>query len=209
MKPDIHKKKRRRTCYDRARKHWLEARRVQTNNPAASAALQLLGVFGFVFGRMPIIAPMPAPYVAPPMSPRQSQRNETARRLGVPPRYLDIVLSQGKVPYALLSEHIRLGGATRRDALDELRTRIPAESLDWFNDIVKRELWSELSLCFRQEDSEEETNIRFLQATLSWTERQRKPGDASSGPAEADQKLTPDTTREIEDPEDDPRKPKP
>jgi len=204
MKPGIHKKKRRRTCYDRARKRWLEARRTRTNNPAASAALQLLGVFG----RMPIATPMPAPYVAPPMSPRQSQRNETARRLGVPARYLDIVLSQGKVPYALLSEHIRLGGATRRDALDELRTRIPAESLDWFNDIVKRELWSELSLCFRREDSEEDTNIRFLQATLAWVERQRKPGDGLAGPDEADRHLTPNTTQEIENPDDDPLKPK-
>jgi len=209
MKPDIHQKKRRRTCYDRARKRWLEARRVQTNNPAASAVLQLLGVFGFVIGRMPVATPMSVPYVAPPMSPRQEQRNETARRLGVPTRYLDIVLSRGRVPYALLSEHIRLGGATRRDAVNELRSRIPAEALDWFNDIVKRELWSELSLCFRQDDSKEDTNIRFLQATLAWVERQRKPDDGLAGPDEADRNLTPSTTREIEDPDDDPPKPKP
>ncbi len=167
MKPDIHRTKRCRTCYDRVRKRWLETRRVRTNNPAASAALQLLGIFGFMFGRMPIATPMPVLYVAPPMSPRQEQRNETARRLGVPARYLDIVLSRGRVPYALLSEHIPLGGATRRDAVNELRSRIPAESLDWFNDIIKRELWSELSLCFRQEDSEEDTNIRFLQVNCS------------------------------------------
>lgn len=208
MKPDIHKKKRRRTCYDRARKRWLEARRAQMNNPAASTALQLLGVFGFLIGRMPIATPMPVPYVAPPMSPRQEQRNETARRLGVPTRYLDIVLAKGRVPYALLSEHIRLGGATRRDALDELRTRIPAEALDWFNNIVKRELWSELSLCFRREDSEEDTNIRFLQATLAWVERQRKPADGPAGPDEADRHLMPTVVDDTENPDNGPRKPK-
>lgn len=202
MKPDIHKKKRRRTCYDRARKRWLEARRAQTHNPAASAALQLLGVFGFVFGRMPIAAPMPAPYVAPPMSPRQEQRNEAARRLGIPTRYLDIVLSQGRVPYSILFEHIRLGGATRRDALNELRKLMPAEALEWFNEIVKRERWSELSLCFRRNDNEEDTNVRFLQATLSWVERKRKPGDTPSGPAEADRTLKPPVDGELGAPDD-------
>lgn len=207
MKSGIHKKKRRRTCYDRARKRWLEARRAQTHNPAASAALRLLGVFGFVFGRMPIAAPMPTPYVAPPMSPRQEQRNETARRLGIPTRYLDIVLSQGRVPYSILSEHIRLGGATRRDALNELRTRIPAETLDWFNEIVKRERWSELSLCFRQDDNEEDTNVRFLQATLLWVERKRKPGDVPSGLAEVDRELKPGVVSNT-DPDDEPQKPK-
>lgn len=207
MKRDYHKKKGQRTCYDRARKRWLEVRRAQTN-PAASAALQLLGIFGFMFRRMPISKPMPVLYVAPPMSPRQEQRNETARRLGVPTRYLDIVLSRGRVPYALLSEHIRLGGATRRDAVNELRSRIPAESLDWFNDIIKREHWSELSLCFRQEDSEEDTNIRFLRATLAWVERQQKPGDGPAGPDEADRHLKPTIVDETEDPDNCPRKPK-
>lgn len=211
MKDQNPRRQKRRTCYDQFRKRWRDARRAPSSNPAASAATQLLAIFSFLVGRTPIASPMPAPqrYAAPPMSPRYAQRIEAARRLGVPTRYLDIVIAKGKVPYSLLSEHIRLGGATRRDALDELRTRIPAEALDWFNDIVEQRLWSELSLCFRQDDNEEDTNIRFLQATLSWAERQRKPGDAPSGPADADRKLTPDTAREIEDPEDDPLKPKP
>jgi len=211
MKDQNPRRRNRRTCYDHARKRWLDARRARTTNPASSVAMQLLGIFGFLVGRTPVASPMPAPqrYAAPPMSPRYAQRIEAARRLGVPTRYLDIVLTQGKVPYPVLAEHIRLGGATRRDALDELRTRIPAEALDWFNDIVEQRLWSELSLCFCQDDNEEDTNLRFLQATLSWAERQRKPGDAPSGPADADRKLTPDTTREIEDPEDGPLKPKP
>ena len=211
MKDQNPRRRKRRTCYDQFRKRWLDARRAPTSNPAASAATQLLAIFGFLVGRAPIATPMPAPqrYVAPPMSPRYAQRIEAARRLCVPTRYLDIVVAKGKVPYALLSEHIRLGGATRRDAVDELRTRIPTETLDWFNDISKRGLWSELSLCFRQDDNEEDTNVRFLQATLSWAKRQRKPGDAPPGPAEADRNLTPDTTREIEDSDDDPLKPKP
>lgn len=211
MKDPNPRRRKRRTCYDRAWKRWLDARRARTTNPASSAVMQLLGIFGVLLGRVPTVAPMPAPqrYVAPPMSPRRAQKNDVARHLGVPTRYLDIVLAKGRVPYALLSEHIRLGGATRRDALDELRTRIPAGALDWFNDIVKRGLWSELSLCFRQDGNEEDTNIRFLQATLSWAERQRKPGDAPLGPAEADRNLTPSSTREIEDPDDDPLKPKP
>ena len=123
---------------------------------------------------------MPSPFVAPPMSSKQVLRNETARRLGVSTRYIDIVLSRGSVPYALLAEHIRLGGATRRDALHELRKVIPAECLDWFDHIEKQELWSELRRCFLQNDSEDNINVRFLQATLAWIEKQRKSADASS-----------------------------
>ncbi|MBW0369994.1 hypothetical protein [Ensifer adhaerens] len=210
MREDTARKKRRRTCYDQARKRWLETRRARTSNPAASAALQLLGIFGFLLGRMPPIVPsMPARYVAPPMSPRQAQRIEAARRFGVPTRYLDIVLSKGQVPYALLFEHIRRGGASRRDALNELRKRLPTEALDWFNHIQKRALWSELSLCFHHDDDEEDTNVRFLKATLAWVEGRRKPGDSPSGPAEADRGLKPHMHGETEDPDDHPHKPKP
>jgi hypothetical protein len=170
MIPYNQKRKSRRTCYDRARKRWLEARRAQTNNPAASVALHLLGVFGFVIGRMPIATPMTGPYVAPTMSQRQEQRNETARRLGVPTRYLDIVLSQGMVPYALLLTHIRLGGATRRDALNELRKRMPAEALDWFDHVEKQELWSEFSRHIAKDASDEDIQVIFLKKTLAWME---------------------------------------
>lgn len=171
MKALNHKKARRRTCYDRARKRWLEARRAQARNPAAAIAMQLLGVFGFALGRMPITTPMPTLHVAPTMSPRQEERRETARRLGIPTRYLDSVLSQGRVPYSVLFNHIRPGGATRRDALTELRKRIPAEALEWFDHVEKQELWSDLSRCFRPNEEEESTNVRFLQSTLAWVER--------------------------------------
>ena len=209
MREDIARKKRRRTCYDRARKHWLETRRSWTNNPAASAALQVLGIFGFLFGRPTIAPPTPARYLAPTMSPKQAQRIDAARHLGIPTRYVDIVLSTGKVPYGLLFEHIRLGGATQRDALDELRKRIPAETLDWFRHVEKRALWSELSLCFRQGDEEEDTNVRFLQATLAWVERQRRPSENSSGPAEADRGFKPNMNGDTKHPDDDPHKPRP
>lgn len=207
MRHDIHGRKRRRTCYDRARKRWLETRRAQTKDPAASAALQLLGILGFLFGRMPTAAPMPAPYVAPPMSPRQAQRNEAARRLGVPTRYLDVVLSQGSVPYALLSAHIRLGGATRRDAMNELRKLIPAEALDWLNHVEKRGLWSDLSRCFRADASDEDTHVQLLKATLAWVEAQKKSDSSPSGPTEAEQGFKPTMSGDNEEPEDDPTKP--
>lgn len=204
MRKDIQRTKRRRTCYDRARKRWLETRRARTNNPAASAALQLLGIFGFLLGRMPTVTPMPAPYVAPPMSPRQAQRNEAALHLGVPTRYLDIVLSRGRVPYALLNEHIRLGGATRRDALNELRKLIPAEALDWLNHVEKRALWSDLSRCFRADASDEDTHVQLLKATLAWVEAQKKPDGSPSGSAEAEQGFKPRMPGENTDPDDDP-----
>lgn len=209
MREDVARKKRRRTCYDRARKRWLETRRAQTKDPASSVALQLLGILGFLFGRMPTAAPMPAPYVAPPMSPRQAQRNEAAQFLGVPTRYLDVVLSQGKVPYALLSAHIRLGGATRRDAMNELRKLIPAEALDWLNHVEKRGLWSDLSRCFRADASDEDIRVQLLKATLAWVEAQKKADSSPSGPAEAGQGFKPPLPGENTDHSDDPQPPKP
>lgn len=209
MTEDIARKKRRRACYDRVRKRWLENRRAPTKNPAASAALQLLGVFGFLPGRMPIATPMPAQYVAPSMSPKQAQRNEAARHLGVRTRYLDIVLSRGSVPYVLLAEHIRLGGATRIDALNELRKLIPAEALDWLNHVETRGLWSDLSRCFRADASDEDTHVQLLKATLAWAEAQKKPDGSPSGPAEAEQRFRPRMLGEITDPDDDPPPPTP
>lgn len=211
MKPDIHKTKRRRTCYDRTRKRWLEARRVWTSNPAASSAMQLLGIFGFLLGRMPVAAPVSAPqrYVAPAMSPRQVQRIEAARHLGVPTRYLDIVLSKGKVPYPVLVEHIRQGGATRRDALDELRKSAPVEALDWLAHVEERHLWSELSRCFRPDASEEDAHVLMLKATLAWVEAQKKSGGGPSVPSDTEHELKPPKPGDDDKPEDDPQSPKP
>lgn len=209
MKAHNPKRKSRRTCYDRARKRYLEARRAQSNNPAASVALQLLGVFGFVIGRMPIATPMPAPYVAPAISARQEQRNEAARRLGVPTRYLDIVLRQGKVPYSIIFGHIRLGGATRKDALNELRKRIPAETLDWLDYIERQERWSDLSRCFVKNASDEATNVQLLKATLAWIEAHRNSGGKASAPAKAEEGLKPRMPDDKPDTDDAPPPPVP
>lgn len=211
MKDQTQQRRKRRTCYDRFRKRWLDARRAPISNPAASVAIQLLGIFGFLVGRMPITAPIPAPqrYVAPPMSPRYAQRLEAARRLGVPARYLDIVFTQGKVPYLVLAEHIRQGGATRRDALDQLRKSAPAEALDWLAHVEERQLWSELTRCFRLDASEEDTHVLFLKATLAWVEAQKKSGIGPSTPADTEHGLKPPKPGEGEDPDHDPQSPMP
>ncbi|MEJ6847170.1 hypothetical protein V3589_13250 [Sinorhizobium fredii] len=201
-------RRKRRTCYDQFRKRWLESRHARTTNPAASAATQLLGIFSFLVGRMPITVPMPQRYVAPTMSPWHAQRIDAARFLGVPTRYLDIVLTKGKVPYSVLIEHIRLGGATRRDALDELRKTIPVESLDWLAHIEKRALWSELSCCFRPDASNEDIHVLFLKKTLAWVESQKKSGSPSE-PTETKHGLEPPKPGENDDPDDEPTPPAP
>jgi len=210
MKDQYPQRRKRRTCYDRLRKRSLGARRAPPSNPAASAATQLLGILGFILRRVPITVPMPTPqrYVAPPISPRQVQRIVASRRLGVPTRYLDIVLAKGKVPYPVLIEHIRLGGATRGDALDELRKTIPAEALDWLAYIEKHALWSELTRCFHPDASDEDTHVLFLKSTLAWLESQKKSRDNPSGPTETKHGLEPPKPGE-EDPDDEPRPPKP
>lgn len=211
MKHQNQRRRKRRTCSDRLRKRWLDARRAPTSNPAASAALQFLGIFGFILERVPIAAPMTNPqrYVAPAMSPRQVQRIDAARRLGVPRRYLDIVLTKGKVPYPVLIEHIRLGGATRGDALGELRKTIPAQALDWLAYIEKRALWSELTRCFRLGATDEETQVLFLKSTLAWVDAQKNAGSAPSEPTEAKHGLEPPKLGDKEDPDDDREPPKP
>src|SRR5690606_34297291 len=101
---DQKKRRRRRSCYDRLRMRMIERRCMARTNPSQSAAPQLLAVFAVVFSRVPVLAPErpPVSYIPPPMSPRHAQRLDLARRLEVPTRYVDIVLSQGMVPYARL-----------------------------------------------------------------------------------------------------------
>lgn len=207
MKDNNPQRRKRRTCYDRARKRWLDARRARTTNPASSVAMQLLGIFGFLVGRTPIASPMPAPqrYAAPPMSPRYAQRIEAARRLGVPTRYLDIVLTQGKVPYPVLAEHIRQGGATRRDAIDELRKSVPAEAQDWLAHVEEQHRWSDLTRCFRPDAADEDTHVLFLKATLTWIEAQKKSGSGPSVPTDTEHGLKPPKPSEGEDPDCDPQ----
>jgi hypothetical protein len=208
MTAHIPRRRKRRTCYDRLRRRWLETRRARTSNPAASAVLQLLGVFSFLSCRMPIVVSTPVPYIAPPMSPGQAQRIDTARRLGVPVRYLDLVLSRGEVPYSVLFDHIRQGGPARRDAMNELRKKVPEAALDWLSHIERRGLWSDLTRCFHRYGSAEDTDVSLLKSTLAWLEEQQKPDHSASGPADMDKTLTPVAGVEEQDPDNDPNKPK-
>ena len=166
----IHKRPRsprkRRTCYDKVRMRVHVARRA---NPAASASLQLLAILATIFAVLPIpIITKSTPYLAPPMSPGQKRRNEFARRLGVPARYVDVVLACGRVPYAVLFEDIRKGGSTRADAMRELRKQVPIATIQWFDNVEKCGLWSDLLRCFDKAGTDEISDIRFLKATLAW-----------------------------------------
>lgn len=54
-----------------------------------------------LFGRVPEAVPAPAnvPYRPPPLSPTAARRAELSKRLGIPVRYVDIVMTRGHVPY--------------------------------------------------------------------------------------------------------------
>lgn len=163
------KRRRRRSCFDRLRMRMIERRRARRSNPAQSAALQLLALFSFVLpGAAPPTQPSPR-YTPPPMSPRDAQRLELARRLDVAPRYVDVMLSQGVVPYAMLFEDIRRGGVSRRDAMPELRKRVPEASVDWLRHVERWNLWTELLRCHVAFGLEEDTNVLLLKSTLGWT----------------------------------------
>lgn len=166
------KRRRRRSCYDRVRMGMIERRRARRANPAQSAALQLLALFSVVVRGASSPTLPPPRYTPPPMSPRHAQRLELARRLDVAPRYVDILLSQGIVPYARLFEDIRRGGVSRRDAMLELRKRVPEVSLDWLNHVELWNLWAELLQCHGVSAADEDTNVLMLKSTLSWLQGQ-------------------------------------
>ena len=204
--PTTKKRHRRRTCYDRLRMRTLERRRMTRPNPAQSAAQQLLTLFVAVFGRIPVPELAPLRYTPPPMSPRHAQRLDLARRLGVPSRYVDIVLSQGMVPYAVLFDDIRRGGVSRRDALSELRKRVPEESLDWLKHVERWGLWSELLKCHVQRGIDEDTDVSILKSTLAWIDGKGGSGNSPPGSAHSPK---PSGEADLTDDDDDPLKPKP
>ncbi|NKK43481.1 hypothetical protein [Rhizobium leguminosarum] len=203
MKDHRHNRKRR-NCYDRLRARYLTAGRARRADPAASASMQLLAIFAMIFGRLPspITAPANVPYSPPQLSPAAAQRSDMARRLGVPVRYLDLTLSQGHVPYSVLFDHIRHGGVLRRDAMIQLRKRVPEESLDWLDDIQKLGRWTELVRCSVPKEPEEQTDIRMLSATLLWIEE-------TKGQSKSKISSTPPSNVEEPNADGDPQKPKP
>lgn len=171
------KRRRRWSCFDRLRMRMIERRRARRSNPAQSVALQLLALFSFVLrGAASTTQPSPR-YTLPPMSPRHAQRLELARRLDVAPRYVDVILSQGVVPYAMLFEDIRRGGVSRRDAMPELRKRVPEASVDWLDYIQKWERWSELARCYVPKEQEELTDVRILTSTVRWLDDVKSDAD--------------------------------
>lgn len=178
---DPKKRHRRRTCYDRLRMRMLERRRMARPNPAQSAARQLLALFVAVFGRIPVPELVPVRYTPPPMSRRHAQRLDLARHLGVPSRYVDIVLFHGVVPYARLFDDIRRGGVSRRDALVELRKRVPEASLDWLKHIERWGLWGEILQCHVPRGADQDIDVRILKSTLAWVHGKGGGGDCPPG----------------------------
>jgi hypothetical protein len=203
-------RKRRRTCWDRLRARMLESRRRRRSDPATSAVVQLLTLFTMMFGRMPLIPTVagPVPYVSPPMSLGHTHRIETARLLGIPTRYVDVVRTQGSVPYSILFEHIRRGGRSREDAMSVLHQQAPESCRDWLDHIEGWGLWSNLLLCHVRGGVDEDTDVKLLRSTLAWLEVQ-KPDPGVPGPADAETILKPGPGRDDPDLGDDPDKPKP
>lgn len=204
------RKRRRRNCFDRLRARWLENRRRQRADPAASAVAQMMAMFVVLIGRMPLVPAVPllAPYVAPPLSPGEAHRRQVARHLGIPSRYVDVVLAQGTIPYSVLFEHIRRGGKSRSDAVNVLRQRAPESCRDWLDHVRDWGLWSQLMLCYVRGGLDEDTDVRLLKSTLAWLDVQNSE-DGVPGPAGTGAPAEPGTGPNRPEPEDDPKTPKP
>ncbi|MCV3765153.1 hypothetical protein [Rhizobium sp. TRM95796] len=203
-------RRRRRNCHDRLRAMMLEARRRRRANPAESVAVQLLALFTILLGRMPVVPSVvtPTPYTSPPLSPGEAYRRDIGRRLGIPPRYVGVVLAQGIVPYSVLFDHVRRGGKSRDDAMKVLRQRAPEPCRDWLDHVEQWGLWSSLLLCHVRSGLDEDTDVRLLRSTLAWLDVET-PDDGVPGPAGAGAPATPGLGPDIPDPDEDPKPPKP
>lgn len=199
-------RERSRTCFDKMRMKMLEARRRRQGNPAASVAAQLLTLFTFILGRMPLSMPAaPFHYVPPPMSPGYARRKEVGQRLGVPARYVDLALREGTVRYALLFEHVRRGGRSREDAIAVLAKKAPELCQEWLDHVERWELWSDLLRCYARD--EEETEVKLLKATLAWLGAANRDDDEVEL-VEVGNTLTPGGDGDPKNPDGDPNTPK-
>lgn len=189
------KKKKERDCYDKARKRILYLRRRRPIDAATSVALQLFAIFAVLLNRSaaPAMAPSDIPYSPPRPSPRTVKRADTAKHLGIPMRYLEVVQVQGKVPYAILFDHIRHAGVLRRDAMVELRKVAPADSLRWLDHIQMYDRWSDLLRCYVPNGTDEDTDVKLLKSTLSWL-REIAPVLDVEAPVTVTQNCTPSST---------------
>jgi len=198
-----------RDCYDRLRKRMLQIRRKRPIDIATSVALQLFAIFAALLSRTPMSADGPAdiPYSPPHPSIRAKQRADTARKLGVPIRYLELVQAHGKISYTVLFNDIRRGGGPRRDAMIELRKCAPAESLRWLDHIQMYDEWSDLVRCFVPSGKDEDTDVRLLQSTLDWL-REITPVQVAESPVTVTANCTPSSTSNVSQDDDHPTKPK-
>lgn len=162
----MEKQKTKRNCYSAFRNRVMLARRRRQVDPAFSAAHQLLAVFGLITLAIPTPNVSSKPRL--PFQRTTAEKKQLSAMLGVAPRYVDIFLSKGAIPYSLLLDHLR-GAATRKDALAEIRNRMPAEALDWLSDIERDENWTRLTMC-RGHDGDEQTELKMLQAAARWEE---------------------------------------
>jgi len=160
------KKIKKRNCYNAMRARFLLAKRRRESDPAFSVAHQLLATFGLITLSIPVLTI--SSRSKPHFQRTSEQRKQISNILGVAPRYVDIFLSKGAVPYSLLLDHLT-GPATRKDALSELRKRMPGETLDWLSEIVRDEDWNRLKLC-RGLDGDEQTELNMLKAAARWEE---------------------------------------
>ena len=203
-------RKRRQNCWDRFRARMPESRRRRRTDPAISAVMQLLALFVTLFGRMPLVPSVviPTPYAPPPLSPGEAYRRDIARRLGIPTRYVDVVLARGNVPYSVLFDHVRRGGKSRDDAIKVLRQRAPEPCRDWLDHVEQWGLWSSLLLCHVRNGLDEDTDIKLLKSTLAWLDV-GTPDDGVPGPAGAGAPATLGTGPHAPAPDEDPKPPKP
>lgn len=203
----VKRRYKKRSCVDRIRHRVLLARRRRQVDPAFSKFHELLAIFGYLALTMPISTPSFAAHFSPKHA---YDRDEVARRLGIPRRYVDLTLRMGAVPYSKLIEDIMRSPAARQDALSELRKRIPEPSKLWLDHIIKEESWSEISRRNLQDATEEETNNRFLKATVQWLEglapaNSPKPGGKGGDGDDGTARMHP---LFLQDHDDDPNNPK-
>lgn len=160
----MEKKTKKRSCYDSIRARVILAKKRRQSDPAFSVAHQLLVIFGLIALAMP--KPQPQPNTR--AYPQKYDRHQVALKLGVAPRYIDIFIRMGSIPYSLLLDHLR-SAAARKDALSELRKRLPAESLNWLSDIERHQEWSRLTMC-RGQNGDDDTELNVLKAAARWEE---------------------------------------
>lgn len=131
---------RRRNCADRLRRRIMERRRLRGKDPGMGVFLQLLAALSWSINLLPepTIATSPFPSISPPPGPIVVP--EASERA---PRY------KASPSWALLAKDLNRPPSVRRDALIEIRSRLPASLSPFIDDIERREDWSALRVYMR------------------------------------------------------------